>query len=166
MLIVVIAGLGCWPASYVVSSETSSLRLRSKTQGIGWLLGGIGRAAFDMSIPYLYNADAADLGAKIGFIFCGTALIGLGVSWWIVPEMKGLSAAEIDAIFEKTSVRRVGTAQFERVESEDEVPLQPVRSKVGHQSTEYDAASFQSGEDIQSVEPTGRFEPLRKRPTF
>lgn len=43
MIVVFAAGVGVWPASYAVASEASALRLRSKTQGIGWLAYGLGK---------------------------------------------------------------------------------------------------------------------------
>lgn len=43
MIVVFAAGVGVWPASYAVASEASALRLRSKTQGIGWLSYGLGK---------------------------------------------------------------------------------------------------------------------------
>lgn len=43
MIVVFAAGIGVWPASYAVASEASALRLRSKTQGIGWISYGLGR---------------------------------------------------------------------------------------------------------------------------
>ncbi|EQL01872.1 alpha glucoside transporter [Ophiocordyceps sinensis CO18] len=42
ILVVVVAGLGVWPASYTVGSETSSLHLRARSQGVGWLTSGGG----------------------------------------------------------------------------------------------------------------------------
>ena len=162
MLIIVVAGLSAWPASYVVSSETSSLRLRSKTSGLGWLIGGIIRCGFDVGSPYLYNSDAGDLGAKTGFVFCGTAAVGVVITWFTLPEMKGLNSAEIDHLFEqKRSVRRVNTSQFERVGSGDDLPLRNMDSE----STEYDAASVDSS-SIGPVISTESYHPLRKRPTF
>ncbi|KAK0825064.1 hypothetical protein LTR73_007351 [Friedmanniomyces endolithicus] len=80
MIIVVVAGLGAWPASYVIASETSSLRLRSKTQGVGWLLGNAISCACGFGVPYLYNSDAANLGGKTGFIYVALASLGILVT--------------------------------------------------------------------------------------
>ena len=144
MLIIVTAGLGAWPASYVVASETSSLRLRSKTQGVGWLLGGGIGCGFGFGVPYLYNSDAADLGGKVGFIFLGLSALGVLITWFLVPELKGLTAVDIDRVFEKNvPVRRANTAQWEALPNEDEMPLRQLTTSGSDGST-YDAASTQS----------------------
>ena len=167
MTIIVSAGLGVWPASFIVRSETSSLRLRSKTSGLGWLFGGLVRCGFGIGAPYLYNPDAANLGGKTGFIFAGTSLIGLVVTWFFVPELKGLSTTEIDRLFEKPSaIRRVSTSQWQRIESGDEAPLrsndldrEPTNETTGSHLTE-------DVDSLQEVKPADAFEPLRRRPTF
>ncbi|KAK3705979.1 hypothetical protein LTR37_012973 [Vermiconidia calcicola] len=173
MAIVITAGLGAWPAGYVVASETSSLRLRSKTTGLGWLIGGIIRLIFGFTVPYLYNTDAANLGGKIGFVYIATTGLGVAITWFFVPEMKGLNSSEIDRLFERgakpwqtgTGFRRVNTSQFERVEStEDETPLRNFKTMSSDRS-DYD--SYSGVINVQEpMPPQDAFEPLRKRPTF
>ena len=131
ILIITIASLGAWPASYVVSSETSALTLRAKTSGIGWLLGGFIRAGFDLGMPYLYNSDAVslDLGGKVGFVFFGTCIIGFVLSWAIVPELKGRSAIEADRLFEKkVPAWRFTAPEYTSLGSEDQLGLAATRS--------------------------------------
>ncbi|KAK1815523.1 hypothetical protein LTR12_010074 [Friedmanniomyces endolithicus] len=147
MIIVVVAGLGAWPASYVIASETSSLRLRSKTQGIGWLLGGGISCGFGFGVPYLYNSDAANLGGKTGFIYVALASLGVLVTWLVVPELKGLSAVEIDRVFERNLlVGRAETAQWESVPGGDDVvPLTNILTSSSMASTAYEASLTSSG---------------------
>ena len=117
ILVISVAGLGVWPAAYVVSSETSSLRLRSKTQGLTWIGGGAIKAGFDLGMPYAYNPDAANLRAKTGFLFCGTAAVGVIITWFFVPEMKGRTPVEIDRLFElKTPAWRFQVVTFTEYE--------------------------------------------------
>ncbi|OAA40948.1 General substrate transporter [Metarhizium rileyi] len=97
---IVVAGLSVWPASYAVGAETSSLQLRGKTQGLGWLTAGASASIFGFCTPYLYNSDAANLKSKIGFIFAGLCALAGVVSYFHVPEMKGRTPAEIDEMFE------------------------------------------------------------------
>ena len=160
MAVIVTAGIGAWPASYVVSSETSSLRLRSKTQGIGGLLGGVIRCAFGIGFPYLYNPDAADLGAKTAFIICGTSALAVAITWFAVPELKGKSAVQIDRVFEKwLGPRRSLTSDWQSDDSEDNVALRHVPSGS-------DISTRSDSVQPVSSPPNEPAELLRKRTTF
>lgn len=100
MLVTIVCGVGVWPASFAVAAETSSLQLRAKTQGLGWMVSAFSSAASGIALPYVFNPDAGDLRGKVGFLYVGSCLVGLAVSWFIVPEMKGRSVGEIDRMFE------------------------------------------------------------------
>lgn len=100
MLIIFTAALGVWPASYVIAAETSSLRLRARTQGLGWTVNGISGVAFGFSMPYVYNPDALNLGGMTAYIFVFFAGLALVLSWFFLPEMKDRSIGEIDKMFE------------------------------------------------------------------
>ncbi|KAJ5583188.1 hypothetical protein N7535_001808 [Penicillium sp. DV-2018c] len=99
MIIVMISGLGSWPASHVVAAEASSLQLRAKSQGIGWFTSGVGTAVFAVILPYIYNSDEGNLRAKTGFVMAGFAALAFGLVWLYIPEMKGRTAMEIDRMF-------------------------------------------------------------------
>ncbi|KAF9877105.1 maltose permease [Colletotrichum karsti] len=100
IVVVIVAGLGVWPASHVVGAETSSLHLRSKAQGIGWFTAGANNAIFGFVLPYIFNPDKGNLKAKTGFVYAGLCALGLVVSFLCIPEMKGRTPAEIDRMFE------------------------------------------------------------------
>lgn len=125
MLIVFTAGVGVWPASYVIAAETSSLRLRARTQGVGWTVNGVAGVAFGMSMPYVYNADAGDLGGMSGYIFVAFSALAVAICFFCLPEMKGRNAADIDRMFElelparqfKGWHRDVGSGAVKRVDS-------------------------------------------------
>lgn len=107
MVTIVVCGIGVWPASYVVGGEASALHLRAKAQGVGWLVGGLTSGVFMIALPYMFNPDEGNLRAKTGFVFAALCVIGAGVSWLTVPEMKGRTAREIDRMFElRINVRR------------------------------------------------------------
>lgn len=100
-LVIIVAGLGVWPCSYAISAETSALELRAKSQGIGWLTAGAVTSLFGFVLPYIFNTDQGNLEGKTGFVFTGLCAIGLVISYFVLPEMKGRSAAEIDMLFER-----------------------------------------------------------------
>ncbi|CAI7601788.1 unnamed protein product [Penicillium bialowiezense] len=99
MLVTTVSGLGSWPASQVVSTEASSLKLRSQTLAIGWFSAGVGTGVFAIILPYIYNPDKGNLRAKTGFVMMGIAAVGFVLVWLIVPEMKDRTPMEIDRMF-------------------------------------------------------------------
>ncbi|KAL7903921.1 general substrate transporter [Trichoderma velutinum] len=107
------ASLGAWPVSYIVSAEVSSLSLRAHTQSISIFIHSAVTVIFSAFLPYLYNKTAANLGGKIGFVYVGFVTIAVVVSWWIIPDMKDRTPAEIDAMFEiKLSARKFKQFSF------------------------------------------------------
>ena len=100
MSVIFTAGIGAWPATYAVASEASALRLRAKTQGLGWFAYGLGTMVFGLVMPYLYNPDAANLGSKTAFVYFALSGLGAMCGFVILPEMKGRSAQEIDKMFD------------------------------------------------------------------
>lgn len=101
IITVVICGAGVWPASFAVAAETPSLQLRAKTQGMGWAVSSFSTAASGIALPYIFNPDAGNLRGKIGFTYVGACVLGIIISWFLVPEMKGRTVGEIDQMFER-----------------------------------------------------------------
>ncbi|PGH08125.1 hypothetical protein AJ80_07919 [Polytolypa hystricis UAMH7299] len=99
IFIIFIGGSGVWPASVLVASETSSLRLRAQTQAIGWVLHSLGACVFAIVLPYIYNTDQGNLGAKTGFIYLFFCILSFALVFLYVPEMRGRSAAQLDNMF-------------------------------------------------------------------
>lgn len=100
MVTIITFSLGAWPASYAIAGETSSLRLRAKTQALGILSYNVASIIFNLILPYIYNPDSGDLRAKTGFVYAGFCLLAFVGTWLWVPEMKGRSVGEIDVMFE------------------------------------------------------------------
>lgn len=110
MAIVVVNGLGAWPASYAVAGETSSLLLRAKTQGLNWFTNSLVSGILSIVLPWIFNPDAANLSAKTGFVFAGLCMTGTVICYLLVPEMKGRDHADIERMFElKVSTRKFKT---------------------------------------------------------
>ncbi|PKY00145.1 MFS general substrate transporter [Aspergillus campestris IBT 28561] len=110
MVIIVVCSVGAWPASYTVISEVSSLRLRAKSMGVSIVTRSVVGIVFSLVLPYLYNRDAADLRAKLGFVYFGLCVLALAGTWWGVPEMKGRSSVEIDYMFKlRVPARKFGS---------------------------------------------------------
>lgn len=84
-----------------MGGEISSLRLRAKSQGLGWAFGGIGNFVFSTIVPFIYNADAGNLRAKIGFVWVGISALTLVAVWFLIPETYMRTPYQLDVMFEQ-----------------------------------------------------------------
>ncbi|KAF2228089.1 MFS transporter [Elsinoe ampelina] len=112
LIVSVLFCLGPAPASWVIIGETSSIRLRPLTTGVG-------RGAYYLvNIPciflasYMLNPDQANLGGKCGYVWAGTAFVCTVMAWIWIPEMKDRSYREIDILFK----RRVQARKWTKTE--------------------------------------------------
>jgi len=94
-----------WP----IAAEISSYRLRIKSLSIGVFAQTLSTWVMTFTVPYMYNVDSGDLGARTAFPFAGiTVLLVIG-AYLLVPDTTGLTTEEIDRLYEdKVSVRRFG----------------------------------------------------------
>ena len=119
LIVSVLFTLGPAPASWVIIGETSSIRLRPLTTGLGrasyyiveipciflgsYMLNPTVRLLF----PYGLQVTTANifqggnLGGKCGYVWAGTGLICLITAYVYLPEMKGRSYREIDILFKR-----------------------------------------------------------------
>ncbi|KAF7555289.1 hypothetical protein G7Z17_g2270 [Cylindrodendrum hubeiense] len=112
--VIIVCGLGCWPASYAYMGQTSSLQLRALTQGLVGLSAQGASVCLAAVIPVIYNPDSGNLGAKVGFLYMGSCVIATGLAWFFLPEMKGRSVIEVDQMFEiKLSTRNFRSYRLE-----------------------------------------------------
>jgi len=97
----------CFNTSWTMAPELSSYRLRQHTQSVGYIVQSLGSWLFQFTVPYMYNVDAANLGAKTGFIFAGLSVLLFVISWFMLPETSGLTVEDIDMAYtEKVSPRK------------------------------------------------------------
>jgi len=95
------------PISYSIISETSSVRLRA-------LSTGVGRAAYYVAeIPMIYlasqmlNTTGWDLAGKCGYVWGSTACVCWMMAYFFLPELKHRSYREADILFNrKISARK------------------------------------------------------------
>lgn len=97
--VILVCGLGAWPAGFAVMGETSALSLRAKSQAIGDIASQLMSIVVNFVLPLLYSRDGANLGAKTGFVYTALCAVAVFTSWLYIPEMKGRSALEIDHMF-------------------------------------------------------------------
>lgn len=107
------------PISYSIIAETSSIRLRP-------LSTGVGRAAYYVAeIPMIYlasqmlNPTGWNMAGKCGYVWGGTAFVCIVSAYFGLPEMKGRSYRELDILFKrKVSARKFKSTHIEVDENE------------------------------------------------
>jgi SP family general alpha glucoside:H+ symporter-like MFS transporter len=115
--------LYCWvynlsigATAYALVGETSTPRLRAKTVAIGLALQNGLYLMWAFVLPYLFNPDKADLGAKVTFIFGGLSVFSLVYLWVYQPETAHRSFQELDEMF----LKRIPARQFKNYKTETE----------------------------------------------
>ncbi|ESZ94910.1 hypothetical protein SBOR_4702 [Sclerotinia borealis F-4128] len=94
--------------SISLAGEISSLRLRAKSQSLGFLFNYTYSTIWNVVVPYMFNTNEGNLGGKMGWIFCATACIAWFMVWAEIPEIKDRSYRELDEMFS----RGVGARKF------------------------------------------------------
>ncbi|KAH8680404.1 alpha-glucosides permease MPH2/3 [Ilyonectria robusta] len=119
LIVSVLFTLGPAPASWVIIGETSSIRLRPLTTGVG-------RASYYIvEIPciflgsYMLNPTGGNLGGKCGYVWGATGTVCLVMAYFFLPEMKGRSYREIDILFKRRVPAREWTKTDVGVEDDE-----------------------------------------------
>ena len=106
-VLIVVQNTALTSVAWVITGEISPYRLRSKNQSIAVLSNSFTTWLFNFTVPYMYNVDSGNLGAKTGLIFAGASVVLLLASYPLVPDLRGFSTVEVDRLYEsKISVRR------------------------------------------------------------
>ncbi|KAF7956944.1 hypothetical protein EAE96_004268 [Botrytis aclada] len=101
--------------SISLAGEISSLRLRAKSQSLGFFFNYSYSTVWNVAVPYMFNATEGNLGGKMGWIFFATASIAWFVVWVEIPETKDRTYGELDEMFnEVVPARKFKTYKTER----------------------------------------------------
>lgn len=94
---------------WTILGEISSPRLRAKTVSLGAITSSVFNLGWSIAIPYLVNAEEANLGPKSALIFLGFGALLVPLAFFTVPETKNRTFDELDALFEaRTPARKFG----------------------------------------------------------
>ncbi|PNS20975.1 hypothetical protein CAC42_3312 [Sphaceloma murrayae] len=101
LIVSVLFTLGPAPASWVIIGETSAIRLRPLTTGMGRATYYIVEIPCIFLASYMLNPKQANLGGKCGYVWGATGFLCLVVAYFQLPEMKNRSYREIDIMFNR-----------------------------------------------------------------
>lgn len=102
------------PIAWVVTGEIYPLEIRAKAMSLSTASNWLWNFAIGYATPYLVDKTttgpagikAADLGAKVFFIW-GSTCVGCWVfTYFCIPETKGLSLEQIDLLYQSTTPRK------------------------------------------------------------
>lgn len=87
------------PVGFSILCEISAANVREKTIAFATAVQAAVGIGMTIAVPYLINPDQAALGGKLGFFFGGLAAISLFWAYFRIPETKGRTYGELDALF-------------------------------------------------------------------
>ena len=103
------------PVCYCIVSEIASTRLRIKTVALARNAYNVTSIWVNFLNNPILNPTAWNLRGKGGFVWCGFALASFIWAYYRLPEAKGLSAGELDILFEK----KVPARKFHEVQVDE-----------------------------------------------
>jgi hypothetical protein len=90
-----------------IASEISSYRLRAKSMSLGLMAQTFTTWLITFIVPYMYNVDSGNLGARTGLVFAGVSVLLTWGAWVLVPDLEGLSTEDVDVFYQdRIPVRR------------------------------------------------------------
>lgn len=93
--------LGWGPAVWVVCSEVSTGRNRSRLMTLSTCTNWFFNWLVSFTFPYLFDADAAALDARVGFIYGSLMVFATVWVYFLLPETAQRSLEDINELFEQ-----------------------------------------------------------------
>lgn len=105
-------------ASYVVSTELVSTRLRSWSVGSAISLGYLFAWLTGFCSPYFINPSNLNWGAKYAYLWAGSNFVCMIFFWLCIPELKGRTLEEVDELFAKQVPARMFKSYVTTIQEE------------------------------------------------
>ncbi|KAI1197530.1 general substrate transporter [Nemania serpens] len=94
------------PTAWVVVGEIFPLPIRSRGVGISTASNWLWNTVIAVITPYLVNADKANLGPKVFFLWGSLCIFSTLFAYFLVPELKGLSLEQADMCMSSVTPRK------------------------------------------------------------
>lgn len=109
-----VSGVTTDAVSYALVSEIPSSLLRSNSVAIARFAFACIKIVANVITPYQLNPTAWGWGARSGFFWGGASTLGLVFTYFLVPEPKDRTVAELDLLFErKVPARKFANAEVQ-----------------------------------------------------
>lgn len=115
---------GYAPLAFVVAADPPSPYLREYTLNVGHMVKLVMEFVVSFTYSYLEDADKANLGGKLGFIYGSVAFFALVFSVFFVPETRNIELEEMD---EKFGVTAGNTSLEDKIEEERRPTVEIIR---------------------------------------
>jgi SP family general alpha glucoside:H+ symporter-like MFS transporter len=89
------------PISYTIISETSSVRLRALSTGVGRGAYYVAEIPMIFLASQLLNPTGWNLAGKCGYVWGGTAVVCWIMAYFFLPELKHRTYRETDILFNR-----------------------------------------------------------------
>lgn len=131
---------GWAPVSHILTAEIPSTPVRDMTYRTASAVNIVIQFVTTYATPYLLDKPYAGLGAKVGFIYGGAAVLATIFAYFCVPECKGKTLEEIDRLFldgvpirqfkkTKLTVERVDDGDVEIVKERNNARVEMVEAE-------------------------------------
>lgn len=101
MVFVFFFNMAWGPLAWCIAVEMSPGVNRSKIMSVGTAAFWVIAFLVTFTLPYLYDADQADLGTKVGYVYAGGCCLSLAFVYFYIGETLGRSLEEINQMFDE-----------------------------------------------------------------
>ncbi|PWN43259.1 general substrate transporter [Ceraceosorus guamensis] len=98
------------PLAWVCASELSTGGQKQKIMAVGSACFWISAWAVTFTLPYLFDEGEANLGFRVGYIYCVGGLIAAWYVWTFIPETFGRTLEEIQQMIQNDVPTRKWTS--------------------------------------------------------
>lgn len=116
--------------TYAIVAEIPSCRLRTKTVVLGRCLYNVIGIMNGIITPRMLNPSAWNWQGKVGFFWAGMCFLCLTWAYFRLPEPKGRTYGELDALFERgISARKFKNTKLELFGEDEKVDVAEIKNR-------------------------------------
>jgi hypothetical protein len=86
--------------SWLAAAEQHSVRHRTYGTAFATLVGFVFNFASNFWTPYMINKKYGNMGTNVGYFYFGLLIIGLTITYFVLPETGHLTLEEVDEYYD------------------------------------------------------------------